>query len=42
MLAYTAGLVLLSWLAAHFYDIPVRKTLTRLYKQRSTVAIVRS
>lgn len=42
MLAFASSLVLLSWLAAKFYDAPVRKVLSRLYKQRTTVAIVRS
>jgi len=39
MVAYAAAIVVFSWLAAQFYDIPVRKTLTRLYKQRSTARL---
>jgi peptidoglycan/LPS O-acetylase OafA/YrhL len=42
MLAYAAAVVLLSWLAAQFYDVPIRKTLTRLYKQRCSAVIARS
>lgn len=35
MIVYTGGLVLLSWIAAKYYDMPIRQALTNLYKQRA-------